>query len=93
VGGQVDDHEVRIAGKLVQLTSREYDLLVFLLRNQEEVLSREQLLHAVWGHGEGRESNIVDVYIGYLRRKLAAPDGASPISTVRSVGYRFGGRA
>ena len=74
----------------VPLSSTEFDLLVYMLRNQGEVLSREQLLHAVWGHGHGRESNVVDVYIGYLRRKLTAPGGTSPISTVRSVGYRFG---
>lgn len=74
----------------VPLSSTEFDLLVYMLRNQGEVLSREQLLRAVWGRGHGRESNVVDVYIGYVRRKLAAPGGASPIATVRSVGYRFG---
>ena len=77
-------------GEPVSLSSTEFDLLVYMLRNQGEVLSREHLLHAVWGHEHSRETNVVDVYIGYLRRKLAGPGGVSPISTVRAVGYRFG---
>jgi DNA-binding response OmpR family regulator len=81
---------VRRDDEPVSLSSTEFDLLVYMLRNQGEVLSREQLLRGVWGEGRPRDTNVVDVYIGYLRRKLAGPGGVSPISTVRAAGYRFG---
>jgi DNA-binding response OmpR family regulator len=53
------------------------------------VLTREQILRAVWGYAYDPGTNVVDVYIGYLRRKLGRSDLSSPIVTVRSVGYRF----
>lgn len=81
---------VRRAGEAVPLSSTEFELLVYLLRHRGQVLSREQILSAVWGYEHDPATNIVDVYIGYLRRKLRRPDSPTPIYTVRSVGYRLG---
>jgi DNA-binding response OmpR family regulator len=83
--------EVRFEGEPVLLSTTEFELLVFMLRHHGEVLSREQILSAVWGYAHDPATNVVDVYIGYLRRKLARDDGSTPIFTVRSVGYRLGG--
>jgi DNA-binding response OmpR family regulator len=80
--------EVRRAGELVRLSTTEFELLVYLMRNRGHVLSREQILRAVWGYEYDPGTNVVDVYIGYLRRKLRR-QGSAPIVTVRSVGYRF----
>ncbi len=85
--------EVRYAGRPVRLSTTEFELLSYLVRNRGQALSREQILRAVWGYEYDPGTNVVDVYIGYLRRKLRGaagkPDGSSPIVTVRSVGYRF----
>jgi DNA-binding response OmpR family regulator len=81
--------EVRRDGELVRLATTEFELLVYLLRNRGRVLSREQILRAVWGYEYDPGTNVVDVYIGYLRRKLRHGDAKVPIVTVRSVGYRF----
>jgi DNA-binding response OmpR family regulator len=82
--------EVRRGDHLVRLSTTEFELLVYLLRNRGHVLSREQILRAVWGYDYDPGTNVVDVYIGYLRRKLRNADGwRVPIATVRSVGYRF----
>jgi two-component system, OmpR family, response regulator len=78
-------------GRTVALSSTEFELLVLLLRHQGQVLSREQILSSVWGYQHDPSTNIVDVYVGYLRRKLAQPDAPVPIFTVRGVGYRLGG--
>jgi DNA-binding response OmpR family regulator len=83
--------EVRRDGEPVLLSTTEFELLVFLLRHHGQVLTREQILSAVWGYSHDPATNVVDVYIGYLRRKLARADGSTPIFTVRSVGYRLGG--
>jgi DNA-binding response OmpR family regulator len=80
---------VRRAGQEIRLSSTEYELLVYLLRHRGQVLSREQILGAVWGYEHDPATNVVDVYIGYLRRKLQRADSPAPISTVRSVGYRL----
>lgn len=82
--------KVRRAGRAVQLSTTEFELLVYLLRHHGQVLSREQILAAVWGYEHDPATNIVDVYIGYLRRKLGQPGSPAPIHTVRSVGYRLG---
>jgi DNA-binding response OmpR family regulator len=91
-GLQVDllTREVRRDGEPVALSRTEFELLVLLLRHCGQVLTREQILSAVWGYTHDPATNVVDVYIGYLRRKLARPDGSTPIFTVRSVGYRLG---
>jgi len=81
--------EVRRDGELLRLTTTEFELLVYLLRHRGRVLSREQILRAVWGYEHDPGTNVVDVYIGYLRRKLGVPGHPVPITTVRSVGYRF----
>jgi DNA-binding response OmpR family regulator len=80
---------VRRNGSEVSLSTREFDLLVYFMRHANQVLSREQILSAVWGYNHDPQTNVVDVYVGYLRRKLAQPDSAAPIDTLRSVGYRF----
>ena len=71
----------------IELTPREFDLLVYLMRNQRQVLSRDQLLTAVWGYAYAGDTNVVDVYIRYVRKKI--DNGFSPdlIHTVRGVGY------
>jgi DNA-binding response OmpR family regulator len=78
------------AGRAVTLSSTEFELLVYLLRHQGRVLSREQILSSVWGYQHDPQTNVVDVYIGYLRRKLGDTDDPAPIWTVRGVGYRLG---
>lgn len=78
--------EVLRAEDGIELTPREFDLLVYLLRNQRQVLNREQILEAVWGYDYMGDTNVVDVYIRYLRKKI--DHGRSPlIHTVRGVGY------
>ena len=74
-----------VAGRAVELSAREFALAETFLRNAGLVLSREQLLDQVWGLDFDPGSNVVDVYVGYLRRKL----GADAITTVRGMGYRF----
>ncbi len=82
-------HEVRISGKLVQLTSREYDLLVFLLRHPRQAFSREQLLSEVWGWTFG-DTSTVTVHVRRLREKLESdPTLPRRIVTVWGVGYRY----
>jgi two-component system, OmpR family, response regulator len=81
--------EVHRAGRPVRLSSTELDLLVHLMRHRGRVLSREQILAAVWRYEHDPRTNVVDVYIGYLRRKLGTPESPAPILTVRSVGYRL----
>jgi DNA-binding response OmpR family regulator len=84
---------VRRAGVPVTLSTTEYELLVYLLRHRGQVLSRTQILSAVWGYQHDPATNIVDVYVGYLRRKLRRAGGdqaLAPIETVRAVGYRLG---
>jgi DNA-binding response OmpR family regulator len=72
-------------GDEVELSAREFQLLELFMLNAGQVLSREQLLSHVWGYDYDPGSNVVDVYVGYLRRKL----GADLIGTVRGMGYRF----
>ena len=81
--------EVRRGGELVRLSTTEFELLSYLMHNRGHVLSREQILRAVWGYEYDPGTNVVDVYIGYLRRKLRTHDSNVPIVTVRSVGYRL----
>jgi DNA-binding response OmpR family regulator len=81
--------EVVLGDEAVHLSTREFDLLVFFMRHCDEVLSREQILSAVWGYDFDPGTNVVEVYVGYLRRKLAASGGPARIETLRSVGYRL----
>lgn len=76
-------------GVAVHLAEREAALLAHLMRHADQVCSREQILRAVWGHNHEPSTNVVQVYVGYLRRKLLRPGSPPPIQTVRSVGYRL----
>jgi DNA-binding response OmpR family regulator len=77
------------ADKLVDLSSREFALLEYLMRHQGHVLSRQQILSAVWDYDFDPGSNVVDVYVSYLRNKLDHRGAPSLIQTVRGAGYRF----
>lgn len=81
--------EVTRDGVHIHLSAKEFELLAHFLRHPNQVLSREQLLSAVWGYDFDPQTNIVEVYVGYLRKKLALPDSPTPIQTLRSVGYRL----
>jgi two-component system, OmpR family, response regulator QseB len=88
VGGLELDLRTRWAsvhGEKVELSAREFELLRTFLEHPNQVLSREQLLAHVWGYDYDPGSNVVDVYVGYLRRKL----GSDRFETVRGVGYRY----
>lgn len=94
-GGTLEMGDVRLdllgrrawrGDRLIELSNREFTLLEYLLRHPSQVLSRTQILLAVWEYDADPSSNVVDVYIRYLRRKLGEP---SPIATVRGSGYRY----
>jgi two-component system, OmpR family, response regulator MprA len=80
-------HEVTIGDRRVDLTAKEYDLLELFLRNPQQVLTREVIYDRVWGYDFGGESNIIEVYVRYLRQKLEARSEPRLIHTVRGVGY------
>jgi two-component system response regulator QseB len=87
-GGVVLDMRARrasVQGKTIELSAREYTMLEVLMRHAGQVLSREQLLSHVWGYDHDPGSNVVDVYVGYLRKKL----GPDAIETARGMGYRL----
>ena len=91
---KVDDLEVNTATREVKrgkrklnLTLREYELLEFMAQNPRRVLSRDLLLSRVWGQESGVETNVVDVYVTYLRKKLETPGEPKLIQTIRGVGY------
>jgi DNA-binding response OmpR family regulator len=75
----------RVEGRIIELSAREYTMLEVLMRHAGQVLSREQLLSHVWGYDHDPGSNVVDVYVGYLRKKL----GPDVIETARGMGYRL----
>ncbi|MEH7177428.1 response regulator transcription factor [Neobacillus vireti] len=79
--------EVIRAGEHIELTPREFDLLVYLMMNKRQVLSRDQILEAVWGYDFFGDTNVVDVYIRYVRKKIDIPQLPALIHTVRGVGY------
>ncbi|MEY8192587.1 response regulator transcription factor [Peribacillus simplex] len=79
--------DIHRQGKRIELTSREFDLLVYLLQNKNQVLSREQILTHVWGYDFAGDTNVVDVYIRYLRKKIDYPFDLQLIHTYRGVGY------
>ena len=80
-------HEVKRDGRLIALTAKEFDLLELFVRNPRQVLTRERIMDAVWGFDFGATSNVVDVYVGYLRQKLEDGGAARVIQTLRGVGY------
>lgn len=80
--------EARVAGTALDLTAREFTLLEALVRRAGVPLTRRELLDLVWGADHDAASNVVDVYVGYLRRKLASVTDEPLLETVRGVGYR-----
>ncbi len=82
-----DKHLVKVGENVVDLTKKEYDLLLYLLKSKNIVLSREQILNKVWGYNYIGETNVVDVYIRYLRSKIDEPFNKKFIHTIRGVGY------
>jgi two-component system response regulator MprA len=79
--------ETRRGPRSFELTLKEFDLLAFLMRHPRQVLRREQILQDVWGYDFGGEDNVLEVYIGYLRKKVEAGGEPRLIQTVRGVGY------
>ncbi len=82
-------HRAWLGNDPLDLTSREFALLEYFMRHPGQVLSRQQILTAVWELDFDPESNIVDVYVRYLRRKVNPADGIPLITTIRGAGYRF----
>ena len=78
--------EVYINESLVNLTQKEYDLLLYFIQNKNQALTREQIIEAVWGYEYYGDTNVIDVYVRYLRKKLDQND-ISLISSVRGIGY------
>jgi DNA-binding response OmpR family regulator len=93
VGGGIavdlPSRQVKVDRQNVPLSSTEFELLIYLMRNQGTVLSRGQILRAVWGYEHDPGTNVLDVYVGYVRRKLKASGAKGRIVTIRSLGYRF----
>lgn len=83
----VDSHSVSWEGQEISLTAKEFSLLQALLENQDVVLSRDTLLDSIWGYGYIGETNVVDVYIRYLRQKIDDAYHIKLIHTIRGVGY------
>lgn len=83
--------EVKRGGKSIQLTQREFMLLEYLMRNPGKVLSREMILNRVWSYTPDIESRVVDVYVGYLRKKIDEPFSKKLIESVRGFGYTIKG--
>lgn len=88
---ELDERRAAVSrqGRPVKLSPTEFALLHALMRNVGRVMSKEELLDAVWGYRFAGDANILQTYVSYLRRKLGA-DGASLVQTVRGVGYRLG---
>ncbi len=80
-------------GASLPLTQKEFDLLAYFLARPGQALSRDEIHHDVWGHDFDRGTNLIDVYVGYVRHKLEAAGCPSVIETVRGVGYRYVSRA
>ena len=83
----VSSRLVTVGAAAVELTAREFDLLMYLMQNVNHALTREQILNGVWGYDFYGDTKVVDVYIRYLRNKLDEPFSANYITTVRGVGY------
>lgn len=80
-------HEVSRNEQSIELTTREYDLLLLLLRHPRQVLTRNQILEQVWGYNSELETNALEVHMGHLRQKLEIHGGSRVIQTIRGVGY------
>ncbi len=84
-------HEARRAGRLIELTAKEYALLEYLMRHPNQVLTRDQIISSVWGYDTEALSNVVDIYIHFLRDKVDRGFSHSLIKTVRGMGYKIVG--
>ncbi|AEV74872.1 response regulator with CheY-like receiver domain and winged-helix DNA-binding domain [Mycolicibacterium rhodesiae NBB3] len=82
-------HRVLCAGAELALTPREYSVLEFLMRHRDAVVTKDEILRSVWDTNYSGDDNIVEVYIGYLRRKIDSASSGHQIETVRGVGYRL----
>lgn len=80
-------YQVQVNNVSIELTRKEYELLFYLVSNRNHVMSREQILQSVWGYDYLGDTNVVDVYIRYLRTKIDNPFGYKQLQTVRGVGY------
>ena len=80
-------HEARRGGRTIELTAKEYELLLLFMRHPRQVLTREYIYDQVWGYNFGASSNLLEVYIRYLRRKLEANGEPRLLHTLRGVGY------
>lgn len=80
-------YQVQVNNVSIELTRKEYELLFYLVSNRNHVMSREQILQSVWGYDYLGDTNVVDVYIRYLRTKIDNPFGYKYLQTVRGVGY------
>lgn len=81
------DRSVRRGGQLISLTAREFGLLQYLMRRHDQIVSKSEILDNVWDSAFDGGDNVVEVYIGYLRRKIDAPFGVNSLATVRGMGY------
>lgn len=82
-------HRVARGGVEISVTPREFGLLEFLMRHRGDVVSKTEILTGVWDSAYEGDPNVVEVYVGYLRRKIDVPFGAQAIETVRGIGYRL----
>src|SRR5439155_870906 len=78
-------------GQEIALTTREFALLEYLIRHRDEVVTKTELLDHVWDAGADTDPNVVEVYVGYLRRKIDQPYNVRSLQTVRGAGYRLVG--
>jgi DNA-binding response OmpR family regulator len=83
----IDEHRVIRGGKEIKLTLQEFKLLKYLMENKNRIMSRTQILDAVWGHNYDTNTNVIDVYISYLRTKIDTDSSVKLIETVKGVGY------
>ena len=82
-------HEARVGEEPIDLTRREFSVLLFLARHAGQAVTRERILQAAWGMDADVTPNTIDVYIGYLRRKLKAKESDARITTVRGIGFKI----
>lgn len=80
-------HEVRVGGRQVDLTAREFEVLELFMRHPRQVLTREQVYERIWGYDFGADSNVLEVYVRALRQKLEAAGALRLLQTIRGVGY------
>ena len=76
-------------GAPISLTKKEFDLLKYLMQHKGQAVTRDALLSDVWGYDYAGDTNVVDVYIRYLRHKIDEPFGVKTLHTIRAVGYMF----